>query len=483
MEPPTNQDFFFDLMRESQRARAPQLAERDRWIRTLELSGREEVLFELEMLLRGLDRFFALRNLFGETPPAADRDFRDELRAARDAIHRSIHLARRLTLQKHEQQLLFRRFVEGALADDRERAQLGAALREQRTPEESLFLLRAGLVAHEGILDQLLRAEGQVQLPASLFLHVGRALTHELFVSRYFAPPAAFEFRAEYDRVGSVRLLESLRKVPDDRARRAFSLALLAAFRSLRSLRFVPAAPTVHTRRVLVTLSLVRAEIHALIGYLDTELPRQLATPAGVPREGQVGHAAAALLREALQAVPPVLAAPLTERRQLDEMRDRLAFALKGAVGVLGEALDPALGRRALFEDAQVRIELSERLRRDLWIFRELSRAAAEALDSPESGFAATGPLRRFATEFRDVGYQLLRHADRELFDRFLELLRSSSRDPSDARVHRLRDDCLRFAEILDRAAEVVGRRAELVGHPADVEQYRRALALQWGEG
>jgi len=453
VEPPTNQDFFFDLMRESQRARAPQLAERDRWIRTLELSGREEVLFELEMLLRGLDRFFALRNLFGETPPAADRDFRDELRAARDAIHRSIHLARRLTLQKHEQQLLFRRFVEGALADDRERAQLGAALREQRTPEESLFLLRAGLVAHEGILDQLLRAEGQVQLPASLFLHVGRALTHELFVSRYFAPPAAFEFRAEYDRVGSVRLLESLRKVPDDRARRAFSLALLAAFRSLRSLRFVPAAPTVHTRRVLVTLSLVRAEIHALIGYLDTELPRQLATPAGVPREGQVGHAAAALLREALQAVPPVLAAPLTERRQLDEMRDRL------------------------------RIELSERLRRDLWIFRELSRAAAEALDSPESGFAATGPLRRFATEFRDVGYQLLRHADRELFDRFLELLRSSSRDPSDARVHRLRDDCLRFAEILDRAAEVVGRRAELVGHPADVEQYRRALALQWGEG
>ncbi len=144
----------------------------------------------------------------------------------------------------------------------------------------------------------------------------------------------------------------------------------------------------------------------------------------------------------------------------------------------------PALGRRALFEDAQVRIELSERLRRDLWIFRELSRAAAEALDAPEPAFAATAPLSRFATEFRDVGYQLLRHADRELFDRFLELLRSSSRVPPDAaRATRLRDDCLRFAEILDRAAEVVGRRAELVGHPPDIEQYRRALALHRGEG
>ncbi len=88
VDPPANQDFFFELMRESQRGRAPQLAERDRWIRTLELSGREEVLFELEMLLRGLDRFFVLRNLFGDEAAAAERDFREELRAARDALHR-----------------------------------------------------------------------------------------------------------------------------------------------------------------------------------------------------------------------------------------------------------------------------------------------------------------------------------------------------------------------------------------------------------
>ena len=55
------QDFFFELMRDSQRVRAVHLAERERWIRTLEISGREEVLFELEMLLRGIDCFFNLR--------------------------------------------------------------------------------------------------------------------------------------------------------------------------------------------------------------------------------------------------------------------------------------------------------------------------------------------------------------------------------------------------------------------------------------
>ena len=471
------QDFFFELMRDSQRVRAVYLAERERWIRTLEISGREEILFELEMLLRGIDRFFNLRNLFGEQPPATERDFRDELKAARDAIHRAVHLSRRLILQRQEQALLFRSFVEGSLADDRARARLGAELREQRTPEESLFLLRSGLIAHQGILDHLLRLDFA---PQTLFLDVGRALQHELFVSRYFCPPAALEFRGEYDRVSSVRLLEALRSVGDEKKRRAFALALLAAFRSLRSLRYVPAPPTPHTRRVLVILALVRSELLALIGYLEGDLPRLCATPEGVGHAAQAGRAAATPIREALSQVAPILAAPLTDRKQLDDTRDRLVLATKDAIGAIAFALDETLDRQALFEDENARFELSERLRRDLWVFREMCRATATRLEGPQPAIGAAEPLRKFATEFRDVGYQLLRHSDRELFDRFLDLLEGwSSRrgESSSLRAQRLRDDCRRFAEILDRAFEVVCKRAELAKRPIDEPAYRESLA------
>src|SRR5207245_6932718 len=157
-------------------------ADRQRCSRSLEISGREELLLEMEMLLRGLDRFFHLRNLFGDLQPPQDRDWKEELKAARDALHRGVHLSRKLIEQRQEQALLFRNFVEGSLADDRARARLGAEMREQRTPEESLFLLRTWLVAHQGILDHLLRLDGA---PQSLFLDVGRALPHALFVSRY----------------------------------------------------------------------------------------------------------------------------------------------------------------------------------------------------------------------------------------------------------------------------------------------------------
>jgi hypothetical protein len=471
------QDFFFELMRDSQRVRAVYLAERERWIRSLDISGREEILFELEMLLRGIDRFFNLRNLFGEIQPPQDRDWREEMKAVRDSLHRSTHLSRKLIAQRQEQALLFRSFVEGSLADDRARSRLGAELREQRTPEESLFLIRSGLVAHQGILDSLLRLDAA---PLSLFLDVGRALQHELYVSRYFCPPSALEFRAEYDRVSSVRLLEALRSMPDEKKRKAFALALLAAFRSLRSLRYVPAPPTPHTRRVLVILSLVRSELHALIGYLESDLPRLCATPEGVGPVALAGRAAAEPIRVTLAEVPPILSQPLTDRSQLDFQRDKLVEATKEAIGAIAAALDPKLGKYELFEDDSARAEQSERLRRDLWVFREMCRHAARQLEDPTGSPDSAEPLRRYATEFRDVGYQLLRHSDRELFDRFLDLLEgwSGRRGESTViRMQRLREDCLRFADILDKALDMVSKRSELKGIAIDQTVYQDALA------
>src|SRR6266849_1343922 len=432
------QDFFFELMRDSQRVRAVYLAERERWIRTLEIAGREEVLFELEMLLRGIDRFFNLRNLFGDKQPPTDRDFREELKAARDAVHRAAHLSRRLIVQKQEQALL------------------GAELREQRTPEESLFLLRSGLSAQQGIIDHLLRVEFT---PQQVFVDVGRALQHELFVSRYFCPPAAMEFRAEYDRVSSVKLLEALRQTPDDKKRRAFALALLAAFRSLRSLRYVPPPPTPHSRRVLVILALVRSELVALIGYLESELARLIATVEGVP---------------------PLLSEPLTDRGQIDAHLDHLAAATKDAIGAIAAALDPRLSRQSLFDAQEGRAELSERLRLDLCVFREMCRATAERLAQSGAAVAMAQPLRRYSLEFRDVAYQLLRLSDRELFDRFLDLLESwggSALQDTPQRIQKLREDCRRFAEILDRALENVNKRSELQKLPLDERTVQEALA------
>ena len=157
-------------------------------------------------------------------------------------------------------------------------------------------------------------------------------------------------------------------------------MALLASFRALRSLRYVPSPPVPHTRRVLVILALVRSELHALVGYLEGDLPR-LSPAAGLV--AAAGKAAAEKIRQVLATIPPLLAQPLIDRAQLDLQRDKLAEATKLCVGILANALDPAMGHYALFEDDAARTDQSERLRMDLWIFREMCRYTAHALEQP----------------------------------------------------------------------------------------------------
>ncbi|HWE23375.1 MAG TPA: hypothetical protein VG496_05485, partial [Myxococcales bacterium] len=136
--------------------------------------------------------------------------------------------------------------------------------------------------------------------------------------------------------------------------------------------------------------------------------------------------------------------------------------------------------RQVLFESIEERVEASQRLRFDLCVFRDLCRDGAERLAAANASVAMVQPLRRFALEFRDVAYQLLRHSDRELFDRFLEIIQTWGADALDDtpdRVQRVREDCRRFAEVLERAVENVSKRADLKDRPLDERQVREALA------
>jgi len=142
-------------------------------------------------------------------------------------------------------------------------------------------------------------------------------------------------------------------------------------------------------------------------------------------------------------------------------------------------ALDPHLSREALFDAQEGRAELSVRLRLDLCLFREMCRETASASAGPRqrrAGAATSALLAGVSTMF---GYQLLRHSDRELFDRFLDLLESGVERPENTpqRIHKLREDCRRFGGILDRALENVNKRSELQKIPLDEQAVREALA------
>jgi hypothetical protein len=237
-------DFFSELIKDSQAPRAGFLAEREHWLHSVQVEGREELIFEFEMLLRGVERYFNLHNLpIDAKRPVVVRDLHDELYDVRDALNEGIRIARRLLDPDTDQKMQFRHYVESQLADDRVRRALLEDELEQGTPQESLFLLRVTFESLRSVIDHLLKLD---VCSFSLYTEVGNLALREIVLNRFFRPFRPLEFRLEYDRIKSVPVLESLRAIPEG-DRRLFTVAFLALFRLLHYLSYV--SPTRSCRR------------------------------------------------------------------------------------------------------------------------------------------------------------------------------------------------------------------------------------------
>ena len=79
VKPKSARDFYSELIKGSQQKSAAFLVERERWLRSVQVDGREELLFEFEMLLRVVERYFNLHNLALDAKrPVVTRNFNDE---------------------------------------------------------------------------------------------------------------------------------------------------------------------------------------------------------------------------------------------------------------------------------------------------------------------------------------------------------------------------------------------------------------------
>lgn len=471
------QEFLAELLREPRALRLAHLSERTRWHRQLKVGGRETLLFELEMLLRAVERGFARRHEASDERPLLGQDFTPDLLALRDALRRASAVARRLTTPDAERGFQFRRYLE-RLHAERKREPLTRVLVDQRTPEESLFLLRQGLQAAQGLADLALRP-GSVSFQT--FAHVAVLGEQVILGSRYFRPPGVLEFRAEYDRVGSVRLLELVRRIQDERARKSLALSFLACFRLLRYLRFVPRSPAALPRRTLLLVQLVRDEAAVVASYLEGDLPRLTAGDDAAREISLAAQRASESLLVSVREVDAALALGAFDRAQLDLARSSLSEGAKAAAGHLALAVEPGANVAELFDGQRTRRDRAVRLRGDLWILGQMLRAAMEDLfpamrGEPAAPGGSVAALVRFCAVFRQLGFHLLRHGDHDPFERFFASLKSlAGAAPSTLRDRSLYLDCRSFLVVVERTFALVSRRTELFNVPLEVE----ALTLQ----
>jgi hypothetical protein len=514
-------DAYADLLRDSRGLRREQAHAREQWIARLPEGRREEVLFELEILLKGLACFANPRNHPGPSRRTAlvAHDYREALALARDGMLRIVQLCRVL-LGEQERAFVFQRYLEFLLPDDGARTRLVRGGTTQDTPEESLFLLRHALTNLVEVTSGVTRLP---RVPFRLFYATLSVAHREVSQSAFFNPLAALEFRPEFDRITNVRVLELMRQVPGEQARRLVAMTFLSLFRMLRYLSLleqVAREPKPHGL-VYLLASVLRSDARALTGYLRKQAGEQLADsferevfkiPASsiaaryeemlaeahrlLAIKATLGGLAANIRLEMRRAfehdLPPAAAATTPEelRVVVATVAANLRPALQNAVLVLGKSLGARLDEHGVFDDLAARRQLSVRLRRDVWMFAQIVRAfGAKARVTPTredrwGGASSIQFVREFLSYFNAMGYPLLRAADYPRFDPFLKAMSALQEtdllDPT--RLERAVSEAEQFYSFLTELFEHIGLRDELREVPFDRRAAAESLKLYLGD-
>jgi hypothetical protein len=432
----------------------------------------------------------------------------------------------RLFLAESDRAFVFQRYLETVLPDDRARTQLLGGSFAQDGPERSLFVLRHAMT------NLLEVTTGLTRLPRVPFRTLYALLTvaqREIAQTTYFNPLHALEFRPEFDRITNVQMLELMRTVSGEHARRLVALTVLSLFRMLRYVSLaesIAREPTDTPKRsvalVYLVLSVLRSDARALAGYLRRRAGPLLANgfeeevfrTSSIEIAGDYerllarGHelrdvkatlegVSASLrleMRRAFERDFPALdaAPPLDElRRAVKGLTTNLRPALQHAVMFLGRSLGARLDASGVFDDESAKRTLSERLRRDVWMFAQIVRAfalKARAVKSEgQERWLGGSPLtfaREFMAYFRAMGYPLLRTADYPHVDAFLAAMANLSDadllDP--ARLEAAVEEAERFREFLVELFEAIGRRDELASVPFDRRAAAEGLKLYLGD-
>lgn len=523
----SERDVYANLLRDTRGLRRDQATARDVWFASMPWERKEETLFELEMLLKGIACFGNPRNHPG-TPAAKSavaQDFHEELRILRDASQRVITLIKQLLGDK-ERAYTFTRYLESVLPEDSARGRLIQEQLAQDTPEEALFVLRNAFGHFLDLSDGLGRL-GRVS--NRLYFAMHGVMVREVGRNAFFNPLMALEFRPELDRIRSGEVLEALHSVESETAHRVLALTFLALFRALRYVSLIDsyASEPASTRRAYIILAVLRSDLRALTRYLGRRAGDAMAD--GLEREllathaDEIGirfahlaevarsltraratleHLANGLRVEVKKIFEHDLPSPQAEvtaqelAPQLVVAAAELRASLQNAIRALCAELRPGAPLPDLAADLASHRAASDRLRREIWMFQQILRAFLAKADAAASAGSSHGHdrwassggfqfVRDFLGHFRAIGYQLVRSHDYERLDPFLASL-ERLRDVDLLEPERMAEaveECRAFAVFLGELFERVNERAELADVPFDRAAAAETLKIHLGRG
>lgn len=418
-----------------------------------------DYLFEMEMWLKGLERFFQIDCLplsAFERSHASLKNFVEEVGAVRAGVAHMAMLATQLLGEGKEDLASFLLYLDSQVT--RPGSGEMPARRRGGNAETEFALVVEKLDDFAKILDELSRAPF---VPLQTYLSLGRIVVGTLRQDPNLGVLFRENLRPVLDKESKQSLGRVLGSLPEPAHRGALAALFVALFKGLRyAERARTAAESPATRkRALLIFSLLKGESDSIASFISKRLaPRFSEGSAQAEGLRRVVTALDAEVRKAMdvELVDVVLMKePDLILTRLEDAATLIRDLYQQSVIALAETFSSGLDERTLFPEYRTRLDQSLVLRDEL---AQLVKATHEFVKTPDK--KALRVLVAELESFRRSGMRHLMFKDWSLFERFLAGF-SRERSPRSflPAAHQ-------FEGFLKTLVREIGKRSVLANHP-----------------
>lgn len=445
----------------------------DNWVTSVKKKNRD-VFSELDVLLRSLDRFFNIDNLPFSKEDVANRNFFDELSAARDTILRIVGLLETIIPDGKKNVYWFQKFAHSKFLNDKKRDALREELYKQDVPEKSLFLLYDTFVNLKGIISDILKTE---HIPYLTFSNIGQIVGREIRENTFFNP-FKMDLNPDFDTIENREVSRVVKEIEDPEVKKYSSLVLLYLFRFLRYLRYADASSRFGSlNSSLLIILLLRPELSVFLAYLDkvarkvrNEEFRKFLKVISYQFSMESKRVFLQELREIFRNKSPQFL-----KGKIENSHGILKNLAEQSTVQLVQFFNPGVKGNEIFDTFITKLEQSLRLREDILI---LNRFLALMEEGPgERRPHVFDSMRNFMMYFQSFTFKLLRYDDYEEFVSFFNRVLAFNREDVKGKgFDRMLDKFRQFRIFTETCLRQISGRTELLDLPVDMGRVEDSL-------
>ena len=449
--------------------------EREDWV-TRSKQENTALFSELDILLRGLDRYFNPENLtFSES--IAVKNFYEELVTVRDTILRVLGILEVVMPESKKNAYWFQKYTETKYLPASKIDAFRKDLYRQDTPEKGLYLLYDSFINIKGLITDLLRT-GNISYTG--FTNIGHLINKEIRENIFFNPFRK-NLNPEFDMISNAAISGIVRSLTDNEEKKQISLIYIYLFRIVRILSFVEITTqrSVSLHSSLVVLILLRSEISAFRSYLEKAILK-------------IKNAELQWLLHAIsyQFTMETKRVYLQELKDISRIKKSVNFRgkIENSHGILKNLTEhsivqitqfyaPGIKGEEIFPSFITKVEQSLRLREDIFALHKFISLLEKKAAVPQDRLKVFESLKNYMLYFESFTFRLLRNDDYEEFVLFFNELNSITTEMMrDSGFYKIMEKVMHFKIFLETTLRHIGNRAELDGTEVDSERIKNLI-------